>query len=949
MAVRLLAIWLVVWAALGGLAALANDDWPTCTSESGGASLNQEFVVCTAPGDQRNPATADGTVVWQDGRTLATTGWDIYGYSLTTGQEFPICTGPGDQLSPAICDNIVVWADSRNIATTGWDIYGYNLTTGQEFPICTAAGDQVSPAIWDNIVVWQDSRNGHWHIYGYDLQSRTEFPICTRAGDQERPRVADGKIVWQDSRNFPVTGWDIYAYDMVTGQEFPICTAWGDQLEPDICGPVIGTSVTVLWTDMRNDPGDGSNSDIYGKFWNSYEFSLCTQSGRQTQPAFGRTTAAWTDERNAPGDDSAAVIYAADLCGWHEFPDNSAAARQESPALPPDGSMVIFYLVWADGRNAASTGRDIYGLLIHDAYVQADVDRPTVENGAQVQLWGYAWHTPDHGITYSWHDGGAGGTFNPSGPFWAPVYTPPPNLGDTDREISLTVTATCLGNAGTPPFLSVSASTIVTVKSAHKVTITATANPPIVSSAGTLNLTALADDNFGHAVNFWTWSDGGAGGSFSPSPYVQNPVYTAPANAGGGNLTVNLTVAASCAGPQSLTGSALLEVKVVPAGHAVGVLGSANPTDIPSSGTSDLAAAFYDTFGHSVASWFWTDWGAGGSFSPSATVPNPTYHAPANRTDSEHLGALTVIGTCDGPAPAGDSGTVPIVVQPVPHTLSVSATASPSTVASGGSTSLTASATDSRGHSMTTWFWSDGGAGGSFSPSANVQNPSYAAPANATASSRTITLTVTAACNGPVPISKSRSTTLTVQGVPPSGLTATAVSNTQINLSWKDNSTGETGFAIERAPTSGGTWVQIACVPADRTTYQNIGLTANTTYYYRVRAYKAGVGYSAYSNVALAHTYLLAAPTNLAATAVSDTRINLSWTQTTIGETGFAIERAPASGGIWVQIKTVGANVVTYANTALTANTTYYYRVRAYKAGVGFSAYSNQAWAKTLP
>jgi hypothetical protein len=64
-------------------------------------------------------------------------------------------------------------------------------------------------------------------------------------------------------------------------------------------------------------------------------------------------------------------------------------------------------------------------------------------------------------------------------------------------------------------------------------------------------------------------------------------------------------------------------------------------------------------------------------------------------------------------------------------------------------------------------------------------------------------------------------------------------------------------------------------------------------------------------------------------------------------ETGHKIERAPAAAGTFVQIATVGANVKTYTNTGLSANTTYYYRVRGYNA-VGNSAYSNTASAKTL-
>ncbi len=87
----------------------------------------------------------------------------------------------------------------------------------------------------------------------------------------------------------------------------------------------------------------------------------------------------------------------------------------------------------------------------------------------------------------------------------------------------------------------------------------------------------------------------------------------------------------------------------------------------------------------------------------------------------------------------------------------------------------------------------------------------------------------------------------------PSGLTATTVSSSQINLSWTDNSSNEDGFKIERKTGSTGTWAQIATVGAGVTGYQNTGLSASTTYYYRVRAYNAA-GDSAYSNEASATT-----------------------------------------------------------------------------------------------
>jgi transcriptional regulator CtsR len=181
----------------------------------------------------------------------------------------------------------------------------------------------------------------------------------------------------------------------------------------------------------------------------------------------------------------------------------------------------------------------------------------------------------------------------------------------------------------------------------------------------------------------------------------------------------------------------------------------------------------------------------------------------------------------------------------------------------------------------------------------------------------------------------------------PSSLSATAVSGTQINLSWTDNSNNETGFKIERKTGSGGTYAQITTVGANIISYSDTGLSASTTYYYRVRATNS-VGDSAYSNEAYATTLatIPSAPSNLAASAVSSSQINLTWTDNSSNETGFKIERKTGSGGTYAQIATVGANVTSYSNTGLSASTTYYYRVRATNSG-GDSAYSNEAYATT--
>jgi subtilisin family serine protease len=88
----------------------------------------------------------------------------------------------------------------------------------------------------------------------------------------------------------------------------------------------------------------------------------------------------------------------------------------------------------------------------------------------------------------------------------------------------------------------------------------------------------------------------------------------------------------------------------------------------------------------------------------------------------------------------------------------------------------------------------------------------------------------------------------------PTNLVAVVVSRSQINLTWTDNATNETGFKIERCKGATCTnFTQIGTVGANITGYSSTGLSANTAYRYRVRAYNVS-GNSAYSNIASATT-----------------------------------------------------------------------------------------------
>jgi len=171
----------------------------------------------------------------------------------------------------------------------------------------------------------------------------------------------------------------------------------------------------------------------------------------------------------------------------------------------------------------------------------------------------------------------------------------------------------------------------------------------------------------------------------------------------------------------------------------------------------------------------------------------------------------------------------------------------------------------------------------------------------------------------------------------PSSLAGEAANSTQIDLTWTDNSSNETGFKIYRDDTL------IDTEDADTTSYSDTDLTVSTAYEYYVRATNDAGDSLASGTVTVVTTAggsVPTAPSGLTATASSSSRISLTWNDNSSNETGFKIYRGDTL------VRTAAVNATSYTDTGLSSNTSYSYYVKATNSS-GNSNASNTASATT--
>jgi fibronectin type 3 domain-containing protein len=158
----------------------------------------------------------------------------------------------------------------------------------------------------------------------------------------------------------------------------------------------------------------------------------------------------------------------------------------------------------------------------------------------------------------------------------------------------------------------------------------------------------------------------------------------------------------------------------------------------------------------------------------------------------------------------------------------------------------------------------------------------------------------------------------------PTGLQVTAFTSNSISLSWNSVS-GASHYYVYRSDSASGPY---SSSYSSSTSYNDSGLAAGTTYYYKVSAISSSSGSESPQSAYVSGTTISwPAPTGLQVTAFTSNSISLSWNSVS-GASNYRVYRSNSETGTYSSISG-NINNTSYTNSGLTAGTTYYYKVSA--------------------
>lgn len=165
-----------------------------------------------------------------------------------------------------------------------------------------------------------------------------------------------------------------------------------------------------------------------------------------------------------------------------------------------------------------------------------------------------------------------------------------------------------------------------------------------------------------------------------------------------------------------------------------------------------------------------------------------------------------------------------------------------------------------------------------------------------------------------------------------SGIKATSNSYNSIKLTWNKTVNGANGYAVYRSTSKDGKYTLRKTITSKNTIeFTDTGLDTNTTYYYKVRAYRMIADqkkYGSYSEIVCAKPVL--SKTTITVSSKSK-KATIKWNKV-LGASGYKVYSATSSNGTYSLKKTITSiNTLSYTNTNLVSGKTYYYKVRAYR------------------
>ncbi len=164
----------------------------------------------------------------------------------------------------------------------------------------------------------------------------------------------------------------------------------------------------------------------------------------------------------------------------------------------------------------------------------------------------------------------------------------------------------------------------------------------------------------------------------------------------------------------------------------------------------------------------------------------------------------------------------------------------------------------------------------------------------------------------------------------PSNTSFANITTSSMTVSWTDNSSNETGFHVYRS-TDGTNFTDVADVAANTTSFSNTGLTAGTTYYYKIASFNSAGQTTATVATQATNVAPPAAPSAVSFASVTATSLTVNWTDNATNETGYRVYRS-TDGTNFTKVADLAAGTTTYADSGLTAGTTYYYKITAWNS-----------------